>query len=191
MAKVEIEDTELAALRRQAAKAEAELEKYKDYDAIKGERDTYKTRLGELNAGREKAAFEALGVQGEKAQKFLKVEFDGLPAEGKPSDIVSWLESMKADATKIPADLAFVFQIPAAGAQPAGAAPPPAVNVPNTNAGAVTPPIVPGTFTPEQVENMTIAELRANLPALVAQDPAIGKAVEMFNYKPPTPTKQA
>lgn len=186
MARVEIEETELAALKRQAAKAEAELEKYKDYDAIKGERDTYKVRLGELNASREKAAFEQLGVTSEKARRFLAMEFESLPAEGKPADVTAWLEGMKAAPDKIPADLAPFIQIPAAGAQPAGAGQRPAVNVPNTNTGASTPPVVPGTFTPEQVEKMSFEEMKANLPALIAQEPAVGAVVGMFT-PPSTP----
>lgn len=189
MAKVEIEEGELAALRRQVAKLEADVERTKDYDAVKGELGTAKARLGELNAGREKAAFEQLGVTSEKAQKFLRLEYDGLPAEGKPADVVAWLEGMKADATKIPADLAPFIKPPTPGAGGGAGAGTQALAgaVPNTNTGAAVPPVVPGTFTPEQVEKMSFEELKANLPALLAQEPGLREVVSMFT--PPSTTQ--
>lgn len=172
MAKVEIEDTELAQLRRQIAKLEAESEQRKDYDAIKGERDTYKTRLGELNAGREKSAFEALGVTSEKAQRFLRMEFEALPAEGKPADVTAWLEGIKAAPDKIPADLASFIKMPAAGA-PSQAPSAPSAPVPNANTGAAPPPTGAPKWSAEAISQMSPEEYAARRAEILSSSPTL------------------
>lgn len=192
MAKVEIEDTELAELKKQAtasAKATALAE------ALKGELDKAKageTRLKELEAqaatwAAEKldATFTAAGIADAKIRKVFQLDFDEQAAEATgEKDLGKWLTGLRElPADKRPAHLAPFLAAPgnvAAGAGQGGAgtgAKRDPVKLPDPNKGAGNPAGSNTVFSPEAVAKMGPEEFRANFAALKAQIPELAHIV--------------
>lgn len=195
MAKVEIEDTELADLRKAAAaatKATARAEALEGQltEARKGE-----SRLKELEAmtatlQAEKldAVYQGAGVSDAKIRRVFELEWEEVSqAEGGPKDLATWLGELKADPAKAPAHLAPFLGAAAPAAGKGGPAGGQRAPLPNANKGAGPGPGADtGTFSAEQIEKMTPAELAAALPAITQQYPELAAFASAFGKPPET-----
>lgn len=187
MAKIEIEDTELADLKKAAA---AGARSAALADALRGELDTAKAGLGKLKdleaqvatlaAEKLDAVYSGAGITDAKIRRVFDLEFEELSAaEGGPKDLGKWLGELKADPTKAPAHLSpFLSQAkaPAGGAGGGQRSP-----LPNGNRGAAGGvDASTDTFSAEQIEKMTPQELQAVMPTLVQQHPELAALASAF-----------
>lgn len=176
MAKVEIEDTELAELRKlagtatkQSALAEALQAKVADAEKSAGRLKELEAQAATWAAEKLDTTFKGAGITDPKVRRVFQLEFDEqAAAEGGQKDLGVWLDGLKAQpADKRPAHLA-----PFLGAPPAGGTGGNAANqgtrpgLPNANKGAGDVQGAPPAFTPEQVRSWTPKEFAANYPKL-------------------------
>lgn len=189
MAKVEIEDTELAALRAAAknaekfqVQAEALTSKLTAAEALAAKLPELEKVVGEYKTRELDNTFKAAGITDAKVRRYFELEHADVPADpatGAKPDLGTWLDGLKAmPADKRPVHLAPFIQGPAAGGAGAGGATRVPANLPDANKGAKGVENASGTFTPEQVRNMNVAELQAAWPALQATLPQL----QGFNF---------
>lgn len=187
MAKVEIEDTELADLRKQAREAEKNKALYEATNAKLTEAQTVAAKvtdlekqLGEFRTRELDSTFSGAGIVDAKVRKIFELEYADLAADattGQKPALGEWLSSMKALAPdKQPAHLAPFLK---GGAQTPGQQTPGqqtqtrGTPAPDANKGAQQVNGAPPAFTPEQIKNMSDAEFAKNLPALQSAHPEL------------------
>lgn len=185
MAKVEIDDTELAALRAAAAlgknaekfqaQAEALAGKLTAAEALAARVPELEKLTGEYKARELDNTFKAAGLTDPKVRRVFELDYNDLPVDpatnAKP-ELGTWLDSLKALPTdKRPIHLAPFIQSPTAGA--GGTQQRVAVGLPDANKGTKGVEGAPGAFTQEQIRNMNPAEMKAAWPALQAMLPQL------------------
>jgi len=181
MPKVEIEDTELAELRKlagtatkQSALAEAlqgELKTAKDAAArVPG----LEAELGQHKAAQLDTTFAGAGITDAKVRKVFQIEFDEQAATGE-KDLGKWLgglQGMKPEER--PAHLAPFIKAPVAGGAGGNAAGQRGPGgLPDANKGAAGVPNQGGAYTAESIAKMNDAEFKAAFPAISKQFPEL------------------
>lgn len=180
MAKIEIEDTELAELRKAAKDAEKALARAEALAGQLTEAQKGTTRLAELEeqakgwaAERLDTTFKAAGISDPKIRKVFNLEFEEqATVDGGEKDLGKWLEGLTAlPADKRPAHLAPFLPKPGVGGNDASKRSPANLPDPNKNTGPAAGSDPP--YTAEAVEQMTADEFRAHIPALTKVVPQL------------------
>ncbi len=198
MAMVEIDDKELAELRKTAtagAKATAAL------DAFQGELKTAKeaaarvpaleAEVGQFKAAQLDGVFKGAGIEDPKVRKLVQMEFDEQAAtDGGEKDLGKWLGGLQAmEPEKRPPLLAPFIKTPAAAGAAGNAAGAGAgaggqnVELPNLDKGAKGVQGAPAAVTAEQIERMSTADFAKNFETLKAQIPGLAN-VNLPGAKP-------
>jgi len=187
MAMVEIDDNELAKLRKDAAagtKATAALEafqgKLKAAEEAAARVPALEAEVGQFKAAQLDATFKGAGIEDPKVRKLVQMEFDEQAAtDGGEKDLGKWLSGLQAmEPDKRPPLLAPFIKTPAAGTAGAGAgaggnAAGTKVDLPNLDKGAKGVQGAPAAVTAEQIARMTPAEFAKNFETLKAQIPGL------------------
>jgi len=196
----EIDDKELAELRKQANNAAKNAAMVEALQAKLATAETAAARVAELEAevttfkaAQVEATFTGAGISDAKIRRVFQLEFDEQAAgEGGQKDLGAWLKGLvEAPADKRPAHLAPFLPAPGKAAGGAGG------NGAGTGAGqrrgvlgdenkntrGVEDPAPE--FTPEKIASMTPQEFAAALPRLAQAEPALAGFQLPPSLRPP------
>lgn len=190
----EIDDKELAELRKQAAagaKAAAQAEALQgQLSALQAEAGKVKSleeQLTTLRAAQVDATFTAAGITDAKVRRFFELEHaEVAAAEGGEKDLGKWLSGLQAlEPDKRPAHLAPFLGRPAQGASAGGGqrtAAPPA----NGDKGAKGPAADAPTYTAEAIAKMGPEEFQQNFAAIAKEFPDVAAFAPLVAAASPT-----
>ncbi len=184
MAKVEIEDTELNELRKQARDAEKNKALYEatnakltEAQAAAAKLPDLEKQLGEFKTRELDGTFAQAGITDAKVRRIFELEHADLAADattGQKPALGEWLTTMKAlPPDKQPAHLAPFLRNPAATPAPGASQSTKGTPPPDANKGAQQVNGAPPAYTPEQIANMSDADFAKSLPALQAAHPEL------------------
>jgi len=179
MLKVEIEDTELAALRASAKageKAQALVDglqgKLTEAQAQAGRVPDLETKIKTFEAQVLDGTFKAAGIVDPKVRRIFELEHvDVAPAaDGTKPALDKWLSDLQAmKPADRPAHLSPFLPAPGAVVAP----PRVAAGLPDASKGALPVQGAPAQFTADAIKGMTPEQYRANRSAILAANPEI------------------
>jgi hypothetical protein len=181
MPKVEIEDTELAALRaaaKGAEKAQALVDglqaKLTEAQSAAGKVLDYEARIKAFEAAALDSTFKGAGITDPKVRRIFELEHGDVAADaaGQKPALDKWLSDLQAMPSKDrPAHLAPFLPAP----QVAGQAAPVrvAAGLPDASKGVKAVEGAPSQFTAEAIQGMSPEALRQNWPAMQASIPGL------------------
>jgi hypothetical protein len=214
VAKVEVEESELAALKLKVEKSATEAALWKDKASAKDKefeslKTAHQAELAKVQeSGLREKAFAGRGIEDTKIRRYFELDFEEQKAaKDGEADFGKWLASLEGD--KVPAHLS-PFLKPAAagqGQQQQGQSQQQQSqqqgqqqqgqqqqgqqrrDMPNTNKGAGAGQQGGVSFTPEQIASMTDEQFIAAMPALRASNPELaGMFVPGVTTPPATTT---
>ncbi len=198
MPKVEIDDTELAELRKGAQAAEKyKLQAEVNADQVKQAKAAAEKLVADHKAELTKvteqhardAVFTKAGIDDPKVRRLIELEHAEQAADKGEPDLAKWIDGLAADPTKAPAVVAPF--LPKPGNAPAAGAGNDATGrrgtLPDANRGARAPAAATGAYTPEQIANMTDAEFKASFGALAKAHPELDALSHLVNPNPSNP----
>jgi hypothetical protein len=180
MPKIEIEDTELAALRASAkagekaqALADGLQAKLAEAQASAGKVPDYEARIKAFETAALDSTFKGAGITDPKVRRIFELEHSDVApaADGSKPVLDKWLSDLQALPPKDrPAHLAPFLPAP----QVAGAPPPRvAAGLPDASKGALPVQGAPAQFTAEAIKAMSPDQYRENRTAILAANPEI------------------
>lgn len=190
MPKVEIEDTELAALRASAKageKAQALVDglqgKLTEAQASAGKVADYEAKIKAFEAAQLDSTFKGAGITDPKVRRIFELEHADVAAgaDGTKPALDKWLSDLQAQKpADRPAHLAPFLPAPGAPAAP----PRVAAGLPDASKGALPIQGAPAQFTAEAIKGMSPEQYRSNRSAILAANP------EIAPYFPTAPQAQ-
>jgi len=179
MPKVEIEDTELAALRasvKAGEKAQALVDglqgKLTETQAAVGKVADYEARIKAFETAQLDSTFKGAGITDPKVRRIFELEHaDVAPgADGAKPALDKWLSDLQAMPAKDrPAHLSPFLPAPGAVVAP----PRVAAGLPDASRGALPVQGAPAQFTAEAIKGMSPEQYKANRSAILAANPEI------------------